>query len=225
MKSAAGIPEAEFLEALQRGVRRTTDLIARVTEYHGGPVQTEYMITADLAREFMERDFEVKVECLNRNLVNGMTALKGVTPRKELGAMRTDVAIVQDNLIPLALIEVKIGVKKLGRLKDDLDKITATIALMKARFAAQVIGAAVFQVHIPGTCARYSDHQFKTAAEEVETGLEAKVGSYASSRPDFSFSMHSLQSPMMASLVTTFISMAKSGSWISKGMRAAIMRS
>ena len=152
------IPEEQFLDALRRGVERTTNLIARVTDYHGGAVQTEYMITADLAREFMERDFEVWVECLNRVLVNGMTALKEARPRRTLRSKRTDVAIVQNGIIPLAMIEVKIGAKGLNRLKVDLDKISATIGMMKAKFAAKVIGAAVFQIHIPGSRNRYHAH-------------------------------------------------------------------
>jgi len=36
------IPDDYFIERLRSGVNRTNDLIARLTEYHGGPVLTEY---------------------------------------------------------------------------------------------------------------------------------------------------------------------------------------
>lgn len=187
------IDEASFLEALTAGVRRTTDLIARITEYHGDAVRTEYMITADLAREFMERGHEVKVECLNRKLVNGMVALKSARPFKVLKSMRTDVAILRDSLIPLAMVEVKIGVKTLRPLKADLKKITDTIAMMQAKYAAKVIGAAVFQVHIPGSRSRYYAEQFKAAAEKAEKGIETELTTYAAGYPEFRFTMHALQ--------------------------------
>lgn len=68
--------EDEVLEALAKGVRRTSDLIRQAAEYHGGAVRTEYLLTADIAREFIERHFQVKVECLNRSLVNALTRSK-----------------------------------------------------------------------------------------------------------------------------------------------------
>jgi hypothetical protein len=188
------IDENAFLEALKHGVARTTNLIAKATDYHGGPVMTEYLLTADIAREFIERDYPVTVECHNRMFVNAMTGLKAAQPRKLLRSKRTDVAIVEVGLIPLALIEVKIRVKKLHAIKGDLDKITTTISLMKARFAARVIGAVVFQVHIPGTRNRTYAADFKSAAEKVESALKAELAAYAPSRPDFRFTMHPLQS-------------------------------
>ena len=188
------IDENKFLEALRSGVARTTNLIAKATDYHGGPVMTEYLLTADIAREFIERDYPVTVECPNRMFVNAMTGLKAAQPRKVFRSKRTDVAIIGDGLIPLALIEVKIRVRKLHAIKGDLDKITTTISLMKARFAAKVIGAVVFQVHIPGTRSRTYAREFRAAAEKVEAALKAELEVYAASRRDFSFVIHPLQS-------------------------------
>jgi hypothetical protein len=188
------IDENAFLEALKDGVARTTNLIAKATDYHGGPVMTEYLLTADIAREFIERDYPVAVECHNRMFVNAITGLKAAQPRKLLRSKRTDVAVIEDGLIPLALIEVKIRVKKLRAIKGDLDKITTTMSLLKANFAATVIGAVVFQVHIAGTKNRTHAAEFKAAAEKVEKRLQAELASYAPSRPDFRFTMHPLQS-------------------------------
>lgn len=184
--------ERDFIEALQSGVKRTKDFIAKTTEYHGGQVRTEYMITADIARAFIERNHEVTVECLNRNLVNGMTMLKG-SDRRSLRSKRSDVAILEDGIYPLGIIEVKIGVRKLSRIKGDLDKITHTIGLMQARHAANVIGAAVFQIHIANARQRYSLEHFKDAVECIELRLSTELMNYAQSRQGFKFTMHSLQ--------------------------------
>ncbi len=188
------IDKNAFLEALKHGVARTTNLIAKATEYHGGPVMTEYLLTADIAREFIEQDYPVTVECHNRMFVNAMTGLKAAQPRKLLRSKRTDVAIVEAGLIPLALIEVKIRVKKLRAVKGDLDKITTTMSLLKANVADKVIGAVVFQVHIPGTMNRIYAADFKSAAEKIEMRLHDELASYARSRPDFRFTMRPLQS-------------------------------
>jgi hypothetical protein len=61
------ITDAELLATLKEGVKTATDVIARVTDYRGGPVTTEYLLTADISRELIEQDYQVKVECLNRN--------------------------------------------------------------------------------------------------------------------------------------------------------------
>lgn len=187
------IDEKDFLEALKRGVARTTHLIAKTTDYRGGPVMTEYLLTADISREFIEQEYPVTVEYPNRDFVNVRTGLKAAQPRKVLRSKRTDVAIVADGLIPLALIEVKIRVKKLRAIKLDLDKIATTISLLKANFAAKVIGAVVFEVHIRGTRSRSYEADFKSAALAVESALKAELDIYAKSRQDFRFTIHPLQ--------------------------------
>jgi hypothetical protein len=98
---------------------------------------TEYLLTADIAREFTERDYPVTVECHNRMFVNAITGLKAAQPRKLLRSKRTDVAVIDAGLIPLALIEVKIRVKKHRAIKGDLDKITNTMSLLKANFVRE----------------------------------------------------------------------------------------
>ena len=191
------IPDASFLEALKAAVRRTSDFVAQNTEYHGGRVGTEYILTADIARELVHRGFHVAVECLNWKLLNAMNLRKGIKPREFLGSQRTDVAVLDPSgLIPRAMIEVKIGLRRFSRrLRDDLRKITGTLALMEARDAARVIGAVVFEVHIPGTQKRTVTADFKTAAHRVENELAAQLKSFASSLSDFSFAMYALQSP------------------------------
>jgi hypothetical protein len=188
------ISETDFIDALKCGVQRTRDLIGRLTDYHGGAVKTEYLITADIAREFVERGYEVSVECLNRHMVNAMTELEGAA-RKNLHSKRTDVAIMKDGIIPLAIIEVKIRANKFARIQQDLDKITSTMRMMQANFASKVIGASVFEMHIAGSRKRYSVEQFKAAALNIESAFEKQMQGYALKKPDFAFTMELLQSP------------------------------
>jgi hypothetical protein len=42
--------ESDLLSLLCSGVKRSSDLIAQITDYHGGPVTTEYILTSDIAR-------------------------------------------------------------------------------------------------------------------------------------------------------------------------------
>lgn len=189
------IDENLFVECLRAGVERTKGLLARLTEYHGGPVQTEYLLTADIAREFIERDYEVAVECLNRSLVNGLTATNAREARKWLKSKRTDVALIYTGLIPIGIIELKIGVSSLRKIQDDISKIKTTISLLKPQFAHRTIGAVVFQVHVGGGRRRTYAHEFEKAVFAVEKRIRDSLTTYASNNKDFSLKMLPLQGP------------------------------
>ena len=188
-----GISEKTFLEGLTYGVQRTTKLIYGATEFHGDAVRTEYMLTADIAREFMERHLEVKVECLNRHLLNAITALKNTAKKRKkiLGNKRTDVALVR-SILPVGMVELKIGVRKLTGVKKDLTKIAKTMSLLKPQYAAKVIGAAVFQIHLATTRSRHKKQHFVSAMKKIENRLEADLRIYRRSQPDFTFTLHPL---------------------------------
>jgi hypothetical protein len=87
------------------------------------------MLTSDIARELIERNYEVKVEYKNPDIINATT--KSITARKKLGSKRTDVMVLHQQFYPLAIIEVKIGVKTLRGIAKDLLKITDTIDALK----------------------------------------------------------------------------------------------
>jgi hypothetical protein len=190
------ISEQTFLDGLQAGVKNTADLMFLASEFHGGAVQTEYLLTTDIAREFIKRRVGVKVECLYRNLVNSATAPEGTFKKrhKKLGSKRTDVALVQD-FVPLAMIEVKIGIRKLTGIKEDLKKIASSMRLMQTKYAKNVIGASVFQVHLDTTRHRYEEKHFWAAIGKIESNLKSTLKTYERYCPGFAFSMHSLQAP------------------------------
>lgn len=189
------LTDQQLLDALRAGVERSSNLIAWVTDFHGGPVTTEYILTADIARELIDRHYEVAVEFANRKLVNGLTAKKGVKARKLLGSRRTDVVVLNDSLVPAALIEVKIGVRSLGKIKGDLTKLTGTIALLKSRYAARVAAAVVYQVHVAGTDTIEWRDQLLPAIQKIEKRIERELETYRLTDPGYSFAIHPLQSP------------------------------
>lgn len=189
------LDEARFIEVLTAGIKETKNLMARLTEFHGGKIDTEYILTVDIARAFVESGHEVKVECKNRHLVSALVANNGVNVWKILRGKRTDVAITSAGIFPLALIEVKIRVSQLKHIKEDLDKISTTVRLMNPAPASKVIGAAVFQVHVNASSGRFHGHQFKAAIVEIEDRLTKQLADYAAAHPDFSYRLQPLQGP------------------------------
>lgn len=185
------ISEAAFVEALTSGVDRTRNLLARLTDYHGGAVKTEYLLTADVAREFIERDFEVKVECKNRQLIGAHIAAAGIDARKILRGKRTDVAIVE-SLYPLAIIELKIRVTSLRHIVADMNKITATMACLKPEHARNVIGASVIEVHASDP-RHYTEAQYLNAAQRIKKRIADQLKTYALTKPDYEFKWVALQ--------------------------------
>lgn len=182
-----------MIETLKAGVKRTEELVAVVTDYHGGPVTTEYLLTSDIAREFILQDYEVSVEYLNRYATNLLTASDWDKSRKFLGSKRTDIALTDSELIPLALIELKIGVKTLNKVRKDLHKISDTISLLKPKFAKRVIGAVVFQVHVAGSKKLTHFGDFKSAVEKIEKSLRDSLIQFSKGQPGFSYDMVPLQ--------------------------------
>lgn len=189
------LTDQQLLDALRAGVGRSSNLVAWMTNFHGGPVTTEYILTADIARELIDRHYEVAVEFANRKLVNGLTARRGVKARKVLGSRRTDVVVLSNSLVPSALIEVKIGVRSLGKIKGDLKKLTGTIALLKSRYATRVAAAVVYQVHATGTDKIEWRDQLLPAIQKIEKRIERELETYRLSDPGYSFAIHPLQSP------------------------------
>jgi|GEM_PF-1776420 len=189
------LTDQQLLDALRAGVERSSDLIAWITDFHGGPVTTEYILTADIARELIDRHYEAAVEFANRKLVNALTARNGVQARKLLGTRRTDVVVLNNGLIPAALIEVKIGVRSLGKIMGDLSKLSDTITLLKSPYAARVVAAVVYQVHVPGTDKIESRDQLLSAIQKIETRIEGELNTYCLTVPGYSFAIHHLQSP------------------------------
>jgi hypothetical protein len=164
------------------------------TEYRGEAVQTEYLITTDIARELLSKGYKVKVECLNHQLVNVLTYNKALGDLSDhLGSQRTDVAIVNELRVPFAIIEVKIRVRNLTDVEPDLNKMIRTIAMLENRFAKRVWGASVFQFDLEKSKARTEWEQFKADTQTFELGIQDQLSTYAQTQTAFDFTFHSLQ--------------------------------
>lgn len=189
------ISESEFIEILQDGTRRTTDFMAHLTEYHGGPIKTEYILTADIARAFLAKGHEVRVEKINRHLVNVLTKRKGWKPRRKLGAQRSDVAVTNADLLPLALVEVKIGVgKSISKIRKDLEKMANVIESLQPKYATRVRAASVFQVHVAGGAKDITVERLKQKVDKIEKAISKELKEFQRDWPDFTFSLNPLMS-------------------------------
>lgn len=191
-KGLLNLFEQDLLSGLKAGVERSRRFMEELTEYHGGPVATEYLITTDIAREFLERGHHVQVEALNRHFCSLLTADNARLARVALGSKRTDVAI-GDSLTPDAIVEVKIRISTLAGLVDDLDKLSSTIRFMKATRQKKILAACVFQTHIAATKVRWRLEDFIAASQQLEEGLRTELFTYAQQWPDFTFEMRDLQ--------------------------------
>jgi hypothetical protein len=120
--------------------------------------------------------------------------------RKSLGSCRTDIVVWQNEVIPLAIIEIKIGVKTLRKIADDPEKITGTIDMLKSQYSSRVVGASVFQVHVEGSDKRPDIPKLTAAIEKIEKKLGTALRDHEKAKPGFSFAMHPLQ-PANAGIV------------------------
>lgn len=194
MAMQGSIQQIVFTKILKEGVDQTVKFMGLLTEFHGAPTKTEYILTIDIARAFLARNFEVEVECLNRRFINRMTQRRNWKPRYDLGSTRTDVAVVEGGLIPRAIIEVKIGVGgTLTPIYGDLNKIAKTMEHMKPEVAATVQAASVFQVHVAGRANDLEIDRLLKKVGKIEKKLTVALENFAQNWPDFTFKFIPLQ--------------------------------
>jgi hypothetical protein len=187
------ISKTTLLNTLALGVKATTEHMGRVTEFRGGPVRTEYFIVVDLARAFIRAGYVVAVECLHRHFLNALVSAKPASQRRV--RKRADLAVLAAELIPLAIVEAKIRIKKLTGVHNDLDKVTHSLRLLTPKYARNVWGVVVFQVHIAHTRRRFTVEHFKREILKTEAKLEQDLIVYADKRPGFRYELHPLQDP------------------------------
>lgn len=188
------IDDTKFIDILKDGINRTSYHMNLLTNFHGGPTETEYILTVAIARAFLEKKYEAHVEFPNRRLVNNMTKRRDIVSCTPFRSKRTDVAVTNSGLIPMAMVEVKIRVGgTLTPVKEDLVKIARTLLCMKAKIAANVRSASVFQVHVPGTAKDIKTDKLQKKMSNIEVKLECDLILFAKDWPDFNFKLVSLQ--------------------------------
>ena len=189
------ISEKDFLDILRSGIDRTSDYMHQLTNYHGGPTTTEYILTSDIARAFLEKGHEVHVEYLNRNIANGYAKKEGKSHSIiKFGKKRTDVVVTHSKLLPRAMVEIKIGIRNtLGLIKQDLEKIAGTLEYLKAGIAAEVRAAVVFQTYIAGSSNDFEITNLKKRMIKREDKLKASLAKFGAGWPQFTFELTPLQ--------------------------------
>ncbi len=83
------LDEAKLLADIEVACKRVTTFLGLVTEFHGGALGTEYMMTAFVAEALAQAGHAVSVEAHNRKLL-GLFGEDG----RSLKSIRTDVAIL-----------------------------------------------------------------------------------------------------------------------------------
>lgn len=190
------ISKANPLKSLCKGIQRAYSVIAQVTDYHGGPITTEYMLTSDIGRELIEQNYDVRIEYANRRMVNSMTRRADGVSSQSFGSQRADIAVLRDHFSPLAIIEVKIGVKTLRSVRGDLSKMVTTIDALKPQYASQVWGVSIFQVHVKGSPRRRTEAHLRRAFGKTLNRLHRELRDYARTQTSYKFGLHSLQTRM-----------------------------
>ncbi len=190
--------QERMLDAVRAGVGGAADFMARLTEYRGAPVETEYLITVEIARALLEADYKVAFEYMPRQVSRSLAWDDGKT--FDLGTARFDIAAHHEMdphyiFLPTLLVEAKIGVRKLGgKLEADLNKVVAFMDGLKPNWAQHVLAAFVFQVHRgsarPGKVALW-----RRRADETEALIRHELESYARHWPGFEFEMRPLYGP------------------------------
>ncbi len=187
------LEEADFIDGLKKGAMRTRMFMDSLTDYHGGAASTEYVLTVDIARAFLEEQGRhIGVEVLNRHFCNTFTATDAKLAKARLKSKRTDI-IIGRSLEPDAIVEVKIRIKTFRGLMEDIDKLTTTINFMKENRRRYIIAASVFQINIQKTKKRVARDEFLAAATAVEKRIKCELRKYGDTKQAFRFEMKDLQ--------------------------------
>lgn len=131
--------ERSLIEDVKQGVSETVNFIGELTEYHGEPVKTEYIITVNIARSLLQRFLGlVAIEYLI-NQIKGHALISDDSKEFLLGSQRFDV-VVLDQISPLLIVEVKIKSNSLSKFKRDILKIMSYMEYLKHSHASKVLG-------------------------------------------------------------------------------------
>lgn len=169
-----------LIEVLRAGASVHQSEAMEFNDFDLDATSTEYLLTACLLRAALQSHERARAEALCKKVVNVLTSSAAAAVRQGFGKQRLDVLVGQ-YLAPLALVEVKIGVRSVLKLTSDVDKILTTIdSLDKVR--TPVLGALVYEVHVPGngkiaTIAQF-DAEMARLTNRIRSGLDAHLTTY-----------------------------------------------
>ena len=172
--------EAELLNLLRAGAQLHHNETLVSNDFRPDETVTEYLLTAAFLRAIIKERMPVRVEAQCKKLVNAMTSSATLQTRKSFGKKRIDI-LIGEQLVPSALIEIKIGVRSSNKLVDDIDKILTIIGKLD-RVKQRVLGALAFEIFVrgSGSCVVANDFEREYSAIEagVKAGLQGHVAAY-----------------------------------------------
>lgn len=183
--------EDQLLEGLRAGVRRTGAFVAALTDYHGGPTETEYLLTYDVARAFLEAGRQVGVERQSQTIYNLLTTSLPKEAKKLVGQQRVDV-VVGESIFPDALIEIKIRIKTVAGIRGDLEKLVKTLEPLNAKALRSMEGVSLFQLHLDHAGGRTTPEDFIAPLAAHEQRFVTDLSTFAENWPEFTFDFRPL---------------------------------
>jgi hypothetical protein len=185
--------EEGWLTDVGSGIAAALSFIGELTDYHGEPVSTEYILTVHIAKALLARASpQVAVEYLV-NRIEGHVLIHDKPQPFTLGSQRFDVAIL-DSVAPVFIVEVKIGVSRIRKLADDLHKIMAYLDYLKPAYATGVLGSCVFQTHVEALGPRHLD-QTTRRIHKMEKEVKEGLAAFAAANPRFESDWRPFQGP------------------------------
>lgn len=185
--------ERSLIEDVKQGVSETVNFIGELTEYHGEPVKTEYIITVNIARSLLQRFLGlVAIEYLI-NQIKGHALISDDSKEFLLGSQRFDV-VVLDQISPLLIVEIKIKSNSLSKFKRDILKIMSYMEYLKHSHASKVLGLCVFQTEVYALSSQ-SLAQTTKRIHKVEAKIQKQLEAFSALHPSFEFEIVPFQGP------------------------------
>lgn len=176
-----------------KGVSATDAYLHQLTDYHGGPLKTEYVLTTDIARALLAGQKMVATEFL-ANTVKDHIYYRNKQASFTLGSRRFDVACLDLAGLPELVVEIKVGVGSLKKLEGDLRKIIDFLKSARAGFANRCLGLIVFQVH-RGTRNHGQLTRIGKEMTKLENALKQQLATFAIGWSGYEFAMMPFQGP------------------------------
>jgi hypothetical protein len=181
-----------ILRLIKAGIKNSNALMNRLTEYHGGPITTEYLLTGDIARALLDR-FDVGVEVHYKHLINIMNSSVG--GKLTFSNTRADVVVRPDVIsTPDAVIEIKIGVTRFRKISNDITRIIRYFNALKPGHFQKSLGIVAFQIYSPAHKDWYDEVKVLAKAHKIEDELKRELAKFSLGYPDFHLRWLSFQS-------------------------------
>lgn len=187
----------ELLDALAAGTTATLQLMHEQNDRASDEITTEYALTAGVHQHLVCRypgraRLEFPTKRLTQNLVlNGRTLLPWLAVRWSgfrKGRIDIVVGTTPSMLVPLALIEAKIGVGRLAAVTDDLKRFCRLLRVLPVGKTPDLIGVSLFVSRREGVDA---DEIIDAVVVHLDA-LRLELDEFALGYHDLEFDLHEL---------------------------------